>query len=328
MSKLAADSTGTKLACELAAIGLACYPDNCCADPAMSEKIALLVNVVRTCDELATNSHGCGSPPNHTPLVLGLIVGFCVLIAMAMVIHVCKKRRGGGARAHLAQPRAAALPAQPHLQHVELQPTLTSMGADPRGWRIPKDAVPGVGREESWNLGLAMAQGMNNPLASAAGVIQASVGETQEIANPVLARSLAPLSPIMPPTMSPINKAPTRAKGSLQKQLSLRDPGANDDNDDDDVEMDIDATVASTTDSVEAITRARTEDGLIEAFNAVRESGTSGGGGATLSVAHVASVAGAKRLQDPAMWTARVAQAFGQLLQDVKHGAGSGEGKA
>ena len=336
------DSTGTiltrtKTACELAAAALACYPDNCCADPAMSETIALLVNGVRTCMgernvrggrcDRGSDFNCCAADMlNQAPLVVGLIVSFIVLIAMAIVIHVCKKRRGGRARAHLAQPRAAALPAQPQLQHVELQPTLTSMGADPRGWRNPKDAAPGVGREESWNLGLAMAQGMTNPLASA------GVGETQEFANPVLARPLASIAPIMPPTMapimpptmSPINTTPTKAKGSLQKQLSLRDPGANDEQ-----EVDIDDdTVAATTDPLEAITRARTEDGLLKAFDTVRESSISGGGGATLSVARVASVAGAKRLQDPAIWTARVAQAFGQLLQDVKHGAGSGEGKA
>ena len=40
--------------------------------------------------------------------------------------------------------------------------------------------------------------------------------------------------------------------------------------------------------------------------------------GTAVSIAQVAAVAGAKRTKDPVMWTATVAQAFGQLLQDLK----------
>ena len=39
--------------------------------------------------------------------------------------------------------------------------------------------------------------------------------------------------------------------------------------------------------------------------------------GTAVSIAQVAAVAGAKRTKDPVMWTATVAQAFGQLLQDL-----------
>ena len=71
---------------------------------------------------------------------------------------------------------------------------------------------------------------------------------------------------------------------------------------------------------------AQTEEALLEAFGTVKRAFVTNG--TAVSIAQVAAVAGAKRKKDPVIWTATVAQAFGQLLQDVKHGAGSGEGKA
>ena len=58
---------------------------------------------------------------------------------------------------------------------------------------------------------------------------------------------------------------------------------------------------------------AQTEEDLLEAFESVKKTGIANGG-----IAYVAKVAEAKRVQDPVIWTATVAQAFGQLLQVLK----------
>ena len=68
-------------------------------------------------------------------------------------------------------------------------------------------------------------------------------------------------------------------------------------------------------DPIGSITAARTEAGLLEAFEVVKKNT------ANVTFASVASTAGTKRKQDPAIWTPQVAQEFGKLLQYMKqHG--------
>ena len=60
---------------------------------------------------------------------------------------------------------------------------------------------------------------------------------------------------------------------------------------------------------------AQTEEALLEAFGTVKKAFVDG---KAVSIAQVATVAGAKRNKDPVIWTATVAQAFGQLLHVLK----------
>jgi len=81
------------------------------------------------------------------------------------------------------------------------------------------------------------------------------------------------------------------------------------------------SSVSTKDDPVEWIVSANTEDELLRAIEAVQ--GASVEGGATMSYADVALTAGEKRKQNPEIWTATVAQAFGQLLKLLQRKEGT-----